>query len=127
MYNIVFYEKSNGKSDVWDFLEELRLKSKSNKDARIQYKQIILQIQLLQEHGTHLSENITKHVDEDIWELRPGFNRIFYFYHKNNTFVLLHHFRKKTNKAPSKELSKAKKERDEYLLREGKNENLGKL
>ena len=41
MYQIDFYEKRNGISDVWDFLEELRLKSGSNKDARIQYEQII--------------------------------------------------------------------------------------
>jgi phage-related protein len=28
-------------------------------------------------------------------ELRPGFNRVLYFYFENNTFVLLHMFRKK--------------------------------
>lgn len=27
MYEIEFYEKENGESDVWDFLEELREKS----------------------------------------------------------------------------------------------------
>ena len=36
MYRIEFYEKRNGTSDVWNFLEELREKSKTNKDARIQ-------------------------------------------------------------------------------------------
>ena len=79
-YTIEFYEKANGKSEIWDFLEKLRLKSKSSKDARIQYKQILLYIQLLPDNGTILSENITKHIDENIWELRPGNNRIFYFY-----------------------------------------------
>ena len=34
-YIIEFYEKNNGKSDVWDFLETLRLKSFTNKDIRI--------------------------------------------------------------------------------------------
>ena len=38
MYEIEFYEKENGESDVWDFLEELREKSEKSKDARIQYK-----------------------------------------------------------------------------------------
>ena len=42
-YTIEFYEKANGKSEIWDFLEKLRLKSKTSKDARIQYKQILLQ------------------------------------------------------------------------------------
>lgn len=39
MYNIEFYEKANGKSEIWDFLEKLRQKATNNKDARIQYKQ----------------------------------------------------------------------------------------
>ena len=39
----------------------------SNKDARIQYNQILLYIQLLEEKGTRLPENITKHLDGDIW------------------------------------------------------------
>lgn len=119
MYTVEFYEKINGESDIWDFLEELRKKSAANKDARIQYKQISLYIQLLQDNGTHLPDNVTKHLDDDIWELRPGNNRVFYFYHKNNTFVLLHHFRKKTQKTPRAEIEQAKAERDDYLSRKG--------
>ena len=80
MFNIDFYEKSNGESDVWDFLEELRIKSQTNKDARIQHKQIALYIQLLQDNGTQLPESITKHIEEGIWELRPGNNRVLYFF-----------------------------------------------
>lgn len=114
-YNIIFYEKKNGESEVWNFLETLRQKSSTSKDARIQYKQIALYIELLQNNGTRLPENITKHIDEDIWELRPGFNRIFYFYYDDNTFVLLHSFRKKTQKTPQREIEKAKSERDDYL------------
>lgn len=95
MYNIEFYEDSNGRSELWDFLESLRAKAATNKDARIQYKQISLYIQLLEDNGTQLNENITKHLDDDIWELRPGSNRVLYFYFKNDTFVLLHQFRKK--------------------------------
>lgn len=117
MYTIEFYEKADGESELWNFLEELRMKSTANKDARIQYKQISLYIQLLQDNGTRLPENITKHLTEDIWELRPGSNRVLYFYHKNDTFVLLHHFRKKTQKTPRRELEKAKAERDDYLSR----------
>ena len=125
-YTIEFYEKANGKSEIWDFLEKLRLKSKTSKDARIQYKQILLYIQLLQDNGTILSENITKHIEENIWELRPGNNRIFYFLHDKNKFILLHSFRKKTQKTPPREITKAKIERDDYLTRKEslKNENL---
>ena len=101
MYNIEFYEDSNGKSELWEFLESLRIKAATNKDARIQYKQISLYIQLLEDNGTRLNENITKHIDDDIWELRPGNNRVLYFYFKNDTFVLLHQFRKKHKILPN--------------------------
>lgn len=105
MYNIEFYEDSNGRSELWVFLESLRVKAATNKDARIQYKQISLYIQLLEDNGTRLNENITKHLDDDIWELRPGNNRVLYFYFQNDTFVLLHQFRKKTQKLPSAKLN----------------------
>ena len=117
MYGIEFYEKVDGTSDVLDFLENLRSKIGSSKDARIQYKQATLYIELLQTNGTRLPENVTKHIDEDIWELRPGNNRIFYFYRTGNTFVLLHHFRKKSQKTPQREIDQAKRERDDYLSR----------
>lgn len=98
MYTVEFYEDANGVSELWNFLEELRVKSATSKDARIQHKQIALYIQLLQDNGTRLPENITKHLVEDIWELRPGNNRVFYFCWQENKFVLLHQFRKNRRK-----------------------------
>lgn len=118
-YNIIFYERENGKSEIWDLLEKLRKKSNTDKNARIQYKQITLYIELLQNNGTFLPDNITKHIEENIWELRPGNNRIFYFFHDDKNFVLLHSFRKKTQKTPHREIEKAKSEREDYLKRRG--------
>lgn len=120
MYEIDFYEKENGESDIWNFLEELRLKTDTDKNARIQYNQAMLHIELLQKNGTRLPQTITKHIDEDIWELRPGNNRVFYFCYCGGTFVLLHHFRKKTQKTPKREIERAKNERDDYLRRREK-------
>ena len=117
MYTVMFYETADGRSELWDFLEELRMKAATNKDARIQHKQITLYIQLLQENGTRLNENITKHLEDGIWELRPGNNRVFYFFFENDTFVLLHHFRKKSQKTPKRETEKAKNERADYIAR----------
>ena len=117
MFTIKFYETKAGVSDVWDFLEELRLKSASNKDARVQYHQLLFYIDLLSQNGTRLPNSITKHIDEDIWELRPGNNRVLYFYCAGDAFILLHHFRKKTMKTPSREIRRAKAERDDYLSR----------
>lgn len=117
MFNIEFYEKSSGESELLNFLEELRLKSATNKDARIQYRQIVFYIELLQNNGTKSGDNITKHISDGIWELRPGNNRIFYFFVQDETFVLLHHFRKKSQKTPKREIEKAKAERLDYLNR----------
>lgn len=123
MYNVEFYETQDGKSQIWEFLEELRIKAATSKDARIQYKQASLYIELLQQNGTRLNENITKHLEDGIWELRPGNNRVFYFFFQDNTFVLLHQFRKKTQKTPKREIEKAKRERDDYLFRKENDES----
>jgi len=126
MYTIEFYETADGTSELWDFLESLRQKAASNKDARIQHKQFSYYIQLLQDNGTYLGENITKHLEDDIWELRPGNNRVLYFYFHDDTFVLLHQFRKKTQKTPRREIEKAKSERADYIARkeQEKHENM---
>ena len=122
-YGLAFYETRSGDCQIWDFLEELRIKSASNKDARIQLKQVSLYIELLKRNGTNMNENITKHLEEDIWELRPGNNRVFYFFVQKDavlekdTFILLHQFRKKSQKTPRREIEQAKRERDDYLSR----------
>ena len=117
MYEIEFYETEDGKCPIWDFLEALRLKAPTNKDARIQHKQASLYIELLQQNGTHMNAEITKHLDDGIWELRPGNNRVFYFFYQNDTYVLLHQFRKKSQKTPKREIEKAKIDRNDYLRR----------
>ena len=119
MYKVVFYETVNGYSQVWNFLEELRIAAADSKDARIQYKQARLYIQLLQDNGTRINENVTKPIGNGIWELRPGNNRIFYFCFCGDTIVLLHQFRKKTRKTPTQEIARANAERADYLARFG--------
>ena len=119
MFNIEFYSTADGVSELWDFLDDLQKRAVTNKDARIQHKQIIQYIQFLEDHGTRLGEPVTKHLEEDIWELRPGNNRVLFFYHKNNTYILLHQFRKKTQKTPRREIRKAKAERDDWIARKG--------
>lgn len=120
MFKVKFYRTAEGYSDVESFLDELKKSAVKNKNSRVQYKQVALYIQLLQDNGTRLGEKITKHLEEDIWELRPGKNRVLFFYFDKNTFVLLHHFRKKTMKTPRREIVKAKEERDDWISRKGR-------
>ena len=117
MYSIDFYETSTCYSDIFEFLEELRINSNISKDSRIQYKQVARYIQLLADNGTNLPTEVAKYLGDDIWELRPGVNRILFFYFDNGTYVLLHHFRKQTQKTPRREIDKAISEMNDYISR----------
>lgn len=119
MFNVLFYEDKNGYSELYNDLMELARNSPTNKDARIQLKQITYYIELLKHDGTRLPEKITKYLQGDIWELRPGSNRVMYFFFKNDTYVLLHMFKKKTQKTPKSEIEKAIKECNDYKERNG--------
>lgn len=119
MFTVDFYQTDSGDCDVLELLESLRSRIQTNKDARIQYKQLSYYIELLEQNGTRLPDNITKHLEDEIWELRPGNNRVFYFSFEDDTFVLLHHFRKKSQKTPKREIEKAKAERLDYLRQKG--------
>ena len=120
MFEIQFYEDDRGYSDVKDFIRELRDKSATSKDARINFNKVVAYIDILMEMGTRVGEPVTKHLDGDIWELRPLSNRILYAYFKDDTFILLHHFQKKTQKTPKSEIEKAKREIEDYKRRKEK-------
>ena len=117
MYDIEFYEDAHGHSDLEDFVKELREKAANNKDARINFNKVVAYFDILEEMGTRVGEPVTKHLDGEIWELRPLANRILYAYYKDNKFLLLHHFKKKTQKTPPSEIEKAKRELEDYKRR----------
>ncbi len=50
-----------------------------------------------------------------LWELRPGANRIFYFAHTGRQFVMLHTFRKQSQKTPEREIRQAEKRLAQFL------------
>ncbi len=119
MYKIEFYETSTGHCDIREFLNSLKAKLQTSKDARIQFNQLSYYIELLEQNGTMLPENITKQITDNIWELRPGNNRVFYFFYQDDTYILLHHFRKKSQKTPKREINRAENERTDYIKRKG--------
>jgi len=96
MFEVHFYEDKQGNQPIKNLLNDLRDKAKSSKDARIQYEKILTYIRSLQKHGTRIGEPTVKHITGDIWELRPLSHRVLFFYWKDNKFILLHHFIKKT-------------------------------
>ena len=89
---IVFYEDENGYSDVMEFIMDLNNRSKTDKNARINRNKITAYLDLLMEMGTRIGEPVTKHLEGEIWELKPLANRILYAYFTDDTFVVLSHF-----------------------------------
>ena len=114
MYTVEFYYDKDGNSAIVDWLDELKATSDTNKNDRINRKKILAYIGALERYGTRIGEPYVKHLQDDIWELRPLRNRILFFYWNDSKFVLLHHFVKKTQKTPRKEIELAKRLKKEY-------------
>ena len=119
MYEVEFYRDKNGKSEIVEYLDELRRKGNTSKSERINSDKILSYIIALKQYGTRIGQPTVKHIDGDIWELRPINNRIFFFYWKDNKFVLLHHFIKKTNKTPLREIEQARSKMRDFIERHG--------
>jgi phage-related protein len=117
MFEVEFYEDKRGNQPVRNVLTELRDKATTSKDARIQYQKILTHIRALESYGTRIGEPQVKHIDGNLWELRPLSHRIFFFYWQDNTYILLHHFIKKTQKTPPQEIEKARQNMKDYLER----------
>ncbi len=117
MYNIFFYRDKDGNEPIIKYLDDLRDKAKTSKDSRIRYNKITEYLEVLEREGTRAGTPYTKHLDYDIWELRPLKERfIFAFWYENN-LVILHHFQKKTQKTPDREIEQAKRNLIDFLER----------
>lgn len=55
MYEIRLYCTKNRRTPVQEFIEELKVKSLTSKDGKIQYKQFSRYLRYLRLNGTHLS------------------------------------------------------------------------
>lgn len=81
---------------------------------------IIAYMRRLKERGLSLGENYIKHIDKQIWELRPLKDRILFGYIENNEFIILSYFTKQTQKTPKREIQKAKKYLEDHKRRNKK-------
>jgi len=112
-WNVEFYQKENGEIPVFDFLNSLSPKMRAKTYS---------EIKLLEQFGINLREPYVSPIKgkkyKGLYELRTKFasdiTRIFYFLYKNDTFVLLHGFIKKSEKTPTGEIEIAKNRMDEY-------------
>ena len=120
MYQVYFYEDKSGRAPVLEYLRELM--GKKDKDSRIKAQKIGDYIEILREYGTRAGEPYIKHLEGEIWELRPIRDRILFAAWNGSDFVLLHCFVKKTQKTPPREIERAKKNLSEYRKRSDSDE-----
>jgi phage-related protein len=115
VYRIKLYADAQGKQPIKEYLSELA--GKTDKGRRVKLRKIDYYFQALREYGTRAGEPFVKHIDGDIWELRPLRDRFFFFAWHDNQFVLLHHYVKKTRKTPPKEIAQAKRNLEDFIER----------
>jgi phage-related protein len=106
VYKIIFYKEDDGVEPVKEFI--LSLKTKTDKNSIINVNKINDYLQALSQFGLTLTEPYIKHIDKEIWELRPIRNRILFACWDESTFIMLHRFMKQTRKTPPKETALAK-------------------
>ena len=111
---VEFYDLPDGTEPARDFLDTL--------DIKMQAK-MVMEIQLLEDHGTALRMPYSEHLEDGIFELRAqvstNISRVLYFFYVGDKAVLTNGFLKKTQKTPKAEIEKAKRYRDDYLKRKG--------
>ena len=120
MFRIKIYKDSHGRQPIKEYLTELA--DNTDKDSRIKLGKIDYYLQALRKYGTRAGEPFVKHIEGEIWELRPLRDRFFFFCWHGDNFILLHHFVKKTQKTPPKEIEQAKRNLNDFIERSGNHE-----
>lgn len=107
-WRIEFHATRRGKSPVEDFLDELPT------PERAKARNVL---RLLKEFGVLLglphARPLSGHAK--LRELRGGDVRLFYFAHTGRRFIILHGFRKKSQKTPPPEIATAERRMKEFL------------
>jgi len=117
MYEVIFYQDKNGNEPIKEYIYQLS-QMQHSKDARIKLKKIFEYIGQLKTYGLSAGKPAIDHITgTDLYELRPTSDRIFFAYWKDDTFVLLHHFVKKTQKTPPREIAQAQRNLKDFLER----------
>lgn len=111
-WKVILYRTQQGDSPVKAFIDSLELKAQSK---------VRSSINLLENFGILVGlPHVKKLAGTDLWELRivgSDSIRIFYITIAGKIFLLLHGFKKKKNKTPSKEIKIAEERLADHRLR----------
>ena len=98
-YRAEYYENKHTKeAPVQEYIDEL------NENHQ---KKIFSFVNKLVEESGRLGWPHAEHIKDKIWQLRPGPHRLFYFIFTGERIILLHIFRKKSQKTPRREIDRA--------------------
>ena len=111
-FTVEYVELENSKQPFVEFIHGLEF----NERARV--FESINRFLELKNQNLPIKENLSKHLDEGIFELRTSLTskiaRSLYFYQVGARIVITHGFIKKTEKIPRSEIEKAKELREFY-------------
>ena len=123
-FEIIFYETTDGKCPVTDFIDGLPKKMR---------EKIFKSLDLLKIKGNSLREPYSKPLEDGIFELRckvgSDLTRTLYFFYVGKKIIFTNGFTKKTRRTPQNEIELAKTRREDYIRREEeiKNENFRRI
>lgn len=114
-WKIEMYENTRGEKPVEEFMDSLETKTRLK---------VISAIELLETFGLEGGyPHVKKLTGTDLWEYRilgSDNIRIFYVAVTGKVFLILHGFKKKKQKTPTKEIRTAEERLREYLMRKKK-------
>jgi len=100
------FAEIHGKVPMIEFLDGLAISERAKIFAFIE------KLAELRSSGRPPKENLSKHLEDGIFELRVAFEtriaRSFYFYESEGRLIFTHGFVKKTQKTPKTEIARAK-------------------
>jgi phage-related protein len=116
LYTIEYVELESGEKPFEEFVLDLQVHERAKLFETINY------FVELKNNDLPIKENISKHLEDGIFELRISLTnkiaRSLYFYQKGAKIIITHGFIKKTQKTHRKEIEKAKELRKSYILEE---------
>jgi len=105
---VIYYVDARGQSPVLDGLRAL---------TRQEQQKIFAYVSWLEERGEELRRPIAGYVGEKLYELRPKAHRVLYFFMLKDCAVLVHVFRKTTDRLPDAEKQTALNRMHNFLTR----------
>jgi phage-related protein len=107
-WKVVFYASEDGRDSVLNEIDGF-----GENDAVKVFKTV----ELLKTYGHSVLETHIKHIDRKIWEIKIDRYRVLYFMHRDQNYILVRAFMKKTQKTPENEVEIAEKRYADYLRR----------